>query len=186
MTANIFPPQSQVQSKVIIASPNANVRSHIHKILISMNWPAEEALGGADALNKLEGKPQIEAVLLDHWLPDLDVDDLDHSLRAQFPAMDVVLVDLDAPEPSHSNRAAVPSRTQELFWALRKGIQAPHADVPETSDTPLSSAECLPAVLNEPFCEPLPGMIGSSKPMLEVARLVRLVAGRKIKRPNHR
>src|SRR5437868_15222741 len=77
------PTMSQAQPKVIIASPNADFRSHIHKILKAMHWPAEEAMGGADALNKIEGKPEIEAVLLDHWLPDLDVGDLEHSLRTR-------------------------------------------------------------------------------------------------------
>ncbi|MCU1312088.1 MAG: sigma-54 dependent DNA-binding response regulator [Candidatus Angelobacter sp.] len=114
------PIMPHAQPKVIIASPNADFRSQIHKILKEMHWPAEEAFGGADALNKIEGKPEIEAVLLDHWLPDLDVADLEHSLRTRYPALDVVLVDMDAPEPSHSNRAAVHSRTEELFWALRK------------------------------------------------------------------
>src|SRR5437879_158071 len=111
--------------KVIIASPNADFRSQIHKMLIAMRWPAEEAVGGADALNKIEGKPEIEAVLLDHWLPDLDVSDLEHSLRTRYPSMDVVLVDLDASEPGHTNRATVHSRTEELFWALRKKAGEP-------------------------------------------------------------
>ena len=33
-------------AKVIIASPNADFRSQIHKMLVAMRWPAEEAMGG--------------------------------------------------------------------------------------------------------------------------------------------
>jgi DNA-binding NtrC family response regulator len=184
--------------KVIIASPNADFRSQIHKMLIAMRWPAEEAVGGADALNKIEGKPEIEAVLLDHWLPDLDVSDLEHSLRTRYPSMDVVLVDLEASEPSHTNRATVHSRTEELFWALRKKAGEPSSGIAAGSASAEVNQPKIPALAElgrgthsgvdpEPVsvdedwtvCEPLPGMIGSSPRMAQTARLVRLVAPRK-------
>jgi DNA-binding NtrC family response regulator len=181
------PIMSQAYPKVIIASTNADFRSHIHKILKAMHWPAEEAMGGADALNKIEGKPEIEAVLLDHWLPDLDVSDLEHSLRTRYPALDVVLVDMEASEPSHSNRAAVHPRTEELFWALRKKGIARGSEYPKESEAPelgrgtQDSLEQLlsPAQEDVAQCEPLPGMIGAGKKIAQISRLVRLVAPRK-------
>jgi DNA-binding NtrC family response regulator len=188
-----------IGSKVIIASPNADFRSQIHKMLVAMHWPAEEAMGGADALNKIEGRRDLEAVLLDHWLPDLDVSDLEHSLRVRYPAIDVVLVDLESTEPSHSNRAPVHARTEELFWALRKRsiyrrpspTPAKKADVEQDGEISGISASVIQPIapqagavrdgqsLDDAEFARLPGMIGSAHKMARVSRLVRLVAPRK-------
>ena len=54
--------------------------------------PVEQALGGADALMKLE-KGNWQMVLLDRRLPDLDSQELMATIERRFPEIQVVLLD---------------------------------------------------------------------------------------------
>ncbi len=140
-----------------------------------MRWPSLEATGGADALIKLDSLAGIEAVVLDRNLRDLDVDDLDISLRAHRKNLDVLLVDLNDGEICRSNRALVHPRSKELIWQLGR--------VEVTEEEPLPRAVVID--VKEPQSEaardwiPLPGMIGNHSGMAELSRLVRLVAPRR-------
>jgi len=167
-----------------------------------------------------------EALLVDSWLPDLEVGEFASVIRMMYPAMELLRVDGGADGGARS------PRRNELLHALREAQNAPlndtatwvvaPASVPTVGDgsgsvvntrVPVRGASpmrkdaglqglrsrddeearldsarqalsvllgrdetvCVPAVSSESM---LPEMIGSSEPMRELARLIRLVAPR--------
>jgi DNA-binding NtrC family response regulator len=146
---------------VIVASSNSRLRQQIVQNLMLSRIAAAEALGGADALGKLENS-ECQLLLLDRKLPDLDTDELLVLIHSRFPGIDVLLLD-DAGHP------ALPSRWRSasalhLFETIDRW-QAPRA---------ASSIAAQPAAI----VEPLPGMVGQAACMAGVYRMARLVAPR--------
>jgi DNA-binding NtrC family response regulator len=146
---------------VIVASSNSRLRQQIVQDLMLSRIAAAEALGGADALGKLENS-ECQLLLLDRKLPDLDAEELLEIIHSRFPGIDVLLLD-DAGHP------ALPARWRSasslhLFETIHRW-QAP--------PVPSSVAAKPPAIV-----EPLPGMIGQAPCMAAVYRMTRLVAPR--------
>src|SRR5579884_3470978 len=83
---------------VLVASPDALFRRHIVKTLHGDRWPVQEALGGADALGKLETVP-CQLLLLDRRLPDLDADELMQIIKLRFPGIEVVVLNPETGKP---------------------------------------------------------------------------------------
>ena len=137
----------------LIASPSSALREQILHRLNGRCRPIQQALGGADALSKLE-KGEWQLLFLDRRLPDLDAEELLPIIQRRFPAIHVVMLDSDG-EPSEERR-------EENGYAV-----APT----RRSMEPQRSAETAKI-------EPLPGMIGSSAAMQRMYRMVRLVASR--------
>jgi CheY-like chemotaxis protein len=123
---------------------------------------SEEAVGGAHALAKLLQMP-CDSVLLDRNLPDLDAAEVADEIRRQFPRIAVELVD------SRTER----TKTQERQSGETKG--EPHVE--DGAATPADEDMWTPDMLG-PSGDPLPGMIGTSRAMEQVFRLVRMVASR--------
>src|SRR4051812_33872870 len=98
---------AQQDPRVIVASPDVHRRKTLTDALANMGWSMVEAIGGADALNKLDSLAGIEAVLFDCCLPDLDVNDLDVAVRLRRPELDVMLVDMTSDEVCRSNRPLI-------------------------------------------------------------------------------
>ena len=168
---------AQAAANTLIASPNLDFRRRMAEVLRASSWPVEEVFSGAEALAKME-KSECQILLLDHWLPDLDVTELVAMVRERYPAVAVYVVDsasvapLVSEEPEgRSHRTAI----AELLESVRQ---------PGPSQPARISLQTLPAPSpTPPETEadeetPLPGMIGSSAAMQQVYRLVRLVAGR--------
>jgi len=140
----------------LIASPDSILRAQVIQRLNGRCRPVQQALGGADALAKLE-KGDCQVLFLDRRLPDLDAEELLATVQKRFPGIQVVLLD--------SGRDS-----------------AEEGDVPELPKAPRPvpvSARCE----RHPDAEsartkPLPGMIGTSPAMQHVYRMVRLVASR--------
>lgn len=100
-------------ANTLIASPNVYFRRQMADALRASLWPVEEAFGGAEALAKVEAS-EFEVLLLDRWLPDLDVGELVGTVRASHPDVAVYVVDsasatpLVSEEPeSHLHRPAI-------------------------------------------------------------------------------
>src|SRR5271166_1034192 len=83
---------------VIVASSNPGIRRQILQSLTLSRVTAAEALGGADALGKLESS-ECQLLLLDRRLPDLDAEELLQIIHRRFPGIDVLLLD-DAGQPA--------------------------------------------------------------------------------------
>ncbi len=169
MSASISPPPAA--SRAVIASPDAAFRSSVRETLQGIRWQLDEAQGGAEALFKIDSHT-CQALLLDSWLPDLNVNELVRTVRARHPHIEIVLLneelgaDREGPFSSPQNR--------ELFWAIRN-VQRKAQVPPATASTQDSS---LSTVLAGDRAKPLPGMIGESEAMGRVYVHARLVAKR--------
>jgi DNA-binding NtrC family response regulator len=136
----------------LIASANSALREQVLHRLNGRCRPVQQALGGADALAKLE-KGNWQLLFLDRRLPDLDAEDVISIIERRFPGIQVVLLDSDEGSARTSGNDSV------------SHLSLPHRPEPEGHS-------------QERTCEPLPGMIGSSPAMQRIYRMVRLVAPR--------
>ena len=127
---------------VIVASSNPGIRKQIMQNLLLSRISAAEALGGADALGKLESS-ECQLLFLDRRLPDLDADELLQIIHRRFPGIDVLLLD-DAGNP------ALPSQWRSAGAHLL-------FDTMGQREGPRATAGPLPVSLT---VEPLPGMVG--------------------------
>jgi transcriptional regulator of acetoin/glycerol metabolism len=147
------------------------------------------------------------AIIVDSWLPDLDVQDFLREFRAFFPGVDVVANDL-----ASAKAAVVSPYRQEIFYALRhvedtdtaawnsspllddEGVQRSGMQVLRHSAFPRRrcTALALPgevssgvgtglldsASITTEAADPIPELVGISRQMLEVKRRIRQVAAR--------
>jgi DNA-binding NtrC family response regulator len=142
----------------LIASPDSALRAEMVHRLNGRCRPVQQALGGADALAKLE-KGDWQVLFLDRRLPDLDAKELIAIIQRRFPGTKVVLLDSDEPHSGEDHEDASENGRNDLSTTLcRSG---------ESSAVPEAATE-----------NPLPGMIGTSEAMQRVYRMVRLVASR--------
>ncbi len=157
-----------------MASASSSLREQVLYSLHDRRWPVQEALGGADALVKLEsGNWQV--LFLDRRVPDLDAEELTQIIQRRFPELEVVLLD--------SENGAIPFRP---LLASDDGMGCPSASSqpgPMAARTAallraVSSQELEDETQPEPDAEPLPEMIGETEAMQKVYRLVRRVAAR--------
>jgi transcriptional regulator with GAF, ATPase, and Fis domain len=146
-----------------------------------------------------------EALLVDSWLPDLEVGEFAGQVRSMYPAMELLRVDGGADGGARS------PRRNELLHALREAQEAPLNDTAAWRAAPAAVPRGVartPSVVKEfdqeaarralsvllgreepPRRESaaenrpeervlLPELVGASAPMRELARLIRLVAPR--------
>ncbi len=114
---------------------------------------------------------QPEVLLLDQWLPDLEVGEFAQQMSFLYPEMEVL------PTDGNANRIkcqAKSPRRHELLHALREAQSTGPATGALHPPAPAVSASFAPA----PVRPAIPEMIGESAPMLELARMIRLVAPR--------
>ncbi len=76
----------------LVASPNPYFRKRILETLAARSWLGEEAQGGAEALAKVE-EGGWQALVVDRWLPDLDVQELVGIVRDRHPRVEVFVLD---------------------------------------------------------------------------------------------
>jgi len=156
-----FPLSLPPNGGVLVASASSSWREQVLHRFHDRCWPVQEALGGADALVKLEtGNWQL--LYLDRRLPDLDAEELVHIIKRRFPGIEVVVLDSD-------NGQALP-------------VQAQRSQPKPLDQRALSSAAATDAEPPEPqadadaIAQRLPGMIGDTPAMRRLYRLTRLVA----------
>jgi transcriptional regulator with GAF, ATPase, and Fis domain len=146
-----------------------------------------------------------EALLVDSWLPDLEVGEFAGQVRRMYPAMEMLRVDGGVDGGARS------PRRNELLHALREAQDAPLNDTATWKAAPIvvpRSAGRAPSVVKnfdqeaarralsvllgrDEAMRPesvvgstsqdeamLPEMVGASEPMRELTRLIRLVAPR--------
>jgi DNA-binding NtrC family response regulator len=139
---------------ILVASPSPVVRQRVLESLRASARRVEQASGGAEALGHLERGPW-QVLYLDRSLPDLNAEELKHTVQARFPGIEVVLLDAefspeeDVPQPVQPRGADSKRRVTEQGTGVDA---APHAA--------------------------LPGMIGKSRSMQPVYRAARLLARR--------
>jgi DNA-binding NtrC family response regulator len=119
---------------VVLASADAGLRQRLRASLTGLRWQVREASGGAEAMAQLEDA-RSEALLVDSWLPDLEVGEFATVIRMLYPAMELLRVDGGADGGARS------PRRNELLHALREAQNAPVNDTAIWATAP----EAVPA-----------------------------------------
>ncbi len=186
-----FPIPPNYADHILVASPSPVVRQRVLESLRSPARRFEQATGGAEALGHLEsGFWQV--LFLDRRLPDLDAEELSHTVRQRFPGIEVVLLD-----PESDAESTAPADNESLLPAVWPALDPASGDTGagalfrlrsgHDQETPVLARDnaghyndeqyVLPA-LHSILEDPLPGMIGNSRIMQPVYRLARLLAPR--------
>ncbi len=197
-----LPSVSRVRTRTaLLASCDSNFLQRLSETLSGLRWQVHEAGTGAEAWAAAECFTP-DAVIVDSWLPDLELDEFLKEFRASFPKVD--LLTADGPNSQEGPRS--PYR-QELLYALRIS-QDGDASVPKTPTPVRTDQSKFDQSLTVPLrsetvqftertsaretnagggrigspalsaSERLPELVGNAPVMLEVSRRVRLVAPR--------
>jgi DNA-binding NtrC family response regulator len=183
----------------LVASADHSFRQRLSQILSGLRWQVREAGSGAEAWAEAESAAP-EAVIVDSWLPDLELNEFLDDFRSQFPQVDLVA----AGSGSISESPRGPYR-QELLYALRRSQDSDTAswnaaptmeEVNAATNAASEAIRALPpisshmpplmplrpdasATKSDPaLADRLPQLIGNAPVMLEVSRRIRLVAPR--------
>jgi DNA-binding NtrC family response regulator len=178
VTAEVSVLDGATARTVVLASADAGLRERLRSSLTGLRWDVPEAAGGAEAMARLEDvRP--EALLMDSWLPDLEVSEFAGQIRLMYPAVELMGMDGGV-----DGRVRSPRRN-ELLHALREAQGGPTNDTAAWKVAPVAVPSAVRAVVGEvkafvgqQAVMTLPEMVGESEPMLELARLIRLVAPR--------
>jgi DNA-binding NtrC family response regulator len=168
----------------LVASADGNFRRRLTQILTGLRWQVREAGGGAEAWSEAEAAAP-EAMIVDSWLPDLDLGEFLKDFRSSFPQVDLVAA---CGSPEHENSRG-PYR-QELLYALRSSqdtdtaawnaaalADGPRLPQPATDVPPAALRNCNISSSTPPTNR-LPELVGNAPCMIEISRRVRLVAPR--------
>ena len=171
--------QAVVMRTAVIASADSALRERLRVSLTGLRWQVREAEGGAEAVELMD-RAIPEALLVDSWLPDLEVGEFTGLVRTMFPAVDLLRVD-GAVEAGGVRSP----RRNELLHALREaqedGVMMPDAAPGrerQMAGTAPLVRESRPVAVTRAQRIGLAEMIGESEVMLELERMIRLVAPR--------
>lgn len=177
----------------VLTSADLSFRQRVRDTLMELRWQVREAGGGAEALAHLDAAPA-ETVILDSWLPDLEIREFVAEFERLHPSIDLVIVD------DSSARSTIRSpRRNEVLYALRRvqdadGATWNSAPIIERNLSDRITAEGAENdVLRQAVVSPtmesrkpgsgmvgsaqrLPELIGEHPAILEVSRRIRLVA----------
>ncbi len=176
----------RTRNRILVASADPLFRERVKRIPVYADAMSEEAVGGAHALAKLL-EWRYDGVLLDRNLPDLDAQEVADEIRKQYPQIEVELIDSGAiagGEERIEQRAE--GMAEDVVDTATESDEEDSAEVknaaPESEGTEegvWESGTNEGARLARRYAvEPLPGMIGSSRAMDQVYRLVQMVANR--------
>jgi len=156
-------PACDAVSGVLIVSANGELRRELISRVKSERWRLTEAVSGAHALGQLESE-DFQLLLLDPVLPDLNSNEFQKLVRAQFPHLQILPLDRQTGLPVPTLAGAPIGN--ELTGAL--GNDSVITGTPE-----ILSHQHLSRTVS-----PLPGMIGNSAAMQRVYHMAHLVASR--------
>jgi DNA-binding NtrC family response regulator len=98
----------------LLASADNSFRQRLAQILSGLRWQVREASSGAQAWVEAEDQTP-EAIIVDTWLPDLELSEFLSEFRTRFPQIDLV----SAGGATAQDSPRGPYR-QELLYALRR------------------------------------------------------------------
>jgi DNA-binding NtrC family response regulator len=161
------------RSTAIVASANKEFRKRILRRLRAQSWTVEEAMGGAEALSLVEDGA-FGALLLDRWLPDLEVAELVEIIKARHPRVQVLVLGSEAEERCLDERLS-PCEGLPLDYPEEQELRKRGARAEQLREHPGDAAGIATPIKWE---EPLPEMIGTSGAMQRAYHLARLVIPR--------
>jgi len=166
---------------VVLVSADVGMRHRLMENLVQLRWSVRVAGGGAEAMAMIELE-QPEALVLDGWLPDLEVGEFASYMTTHYPGMELLRMDGAASAgPARSprrNELLHAMRTSQEFEEPERGhsMRIPPVGVSVAQRSPAPAAASLRLV--RPNTVTLPEMVGESAGMMELTRLIRLVAPR--------
>jgi DNA-binding NtrC family response regulator len=98
----------------MVASADRSFRQRLSETLVGLRWQVREVEGGAQAWAEAESATP-EAMIVDSWLPDLDLAEFLKDFRDHFPQVDLLTA---GGSPAQESQRG-PYR-QELLYALRR------------------------------------------------------------------
>jgi transcriptional regulator with PAS, ATPase and Fis domain len=153
--------ESVVQA--IVVSCSESLRRELQQKAHGTRWNLDEAISGAEALDKLE-VAECHMLVLDSYLPDLEVSEFRELVRAHYPHVEV---------------SDVVSFKAAINGGVKEGAAQPESSgISEAQSTPRFQpvrAQAQPAITDR---ERLPRIVGEAQCMRRVAQLCRLVARR--------
>jgi DNA-binding NtrC family response regulator len=171
----------------VVAIADASSRQRATVLLEQLRWSAIATESGAQAFAKLD-QNSTQALLLDSWLPDLQINEFIVECGRRYPTLDIIT--LDAPEESRGSVRH--ARRQELLYVLRQALATQREQAPVVEEHfELIGAAILPeevqpthapviAVGTVAAADPLlPEFVGGSAVMAELVRMIRRVAPRR-------
>jgi len=151
--ASVVSASTRTRSRTaLVASADRSFRQRLSHTLSGLRWQVCEAEGGAQAWAHAEAAPP-EAIIVDSWLPDLDLAEFVRDFRGCFPQVDMIAAD-------GSSAAECPRGPyrQELLYALRC-----------SQDADTAAWNTAPALGGEP--DPLPARAACSSQQAVPAKL---------------
>ena len=110
-----LPISSRIRPRTaLVASADRSFRQRLSETLTGLRWQVREAEGGAQAWEEAATSLP-EALIVDSWLPDLDLAEFLADFRSQFPEVDLVTTGSSTAQESPRG----PYR-KELLYALRR------------------------------------------------------------------
>ncbi len=100
---------------VLLVSPDSSLRERLRLALSGLRWQVYEAPAGADAWMAAESASPLEAMLVDSWLPDLEIGEFLTDFHRGHPQVDILTTDGAA-----SRETPRSPYHQELLYALRR------------------------------------------------------------------
>lgn len=114
---SVTKPQTK-QRTALVASADGSFRKSVSAALAGLRWNVREVQGGAQAWGEaMDSQPQ--TIIVDSWLPDLDVQEFLRDFHAAFPSVDIITNDRGPLEEA----TASPFR-QEVLYALNRSEQS--------------------------------------------------------------
>ncbi|MGA3070242.1 MAG: sigma-54 dependent transcriptional regulator [Terracidiphilus sp.] len=177
---SVAPSAARIRPRTaLVASADGCFRQRLTEILTGLRWQVREAEGGAQAWAEAEATPP-EAIIVDSWLPDLDLAEFLKDFRGSFPQVDLVTAGSSSLQESPRG----PYR-QELLYALRRSQDtdtaawntAPELNRPKPAPSRMRAAPLLPDVapvassLRNAAIIPVLGQPGSSPDVPIIAAL---------------
>jgi DNA-binding NtrC family response regulator len=112
---SVVPSTTRIRPRTaLVASADVSFRQRLAEILTGLRWQVREAEGGAQAWAEAQAALP-EAIIVDSWLPDLDLAEFLKDFRGSFPQVDLVTASSSPAQESPRG----PYR-QELLYALRR------------------------------------------------------------------
>jgi DNA-binding NtrC family response regulator len=113
--ASLLNPAVRTRSRTaVVASVDRSFRQRLSETLTGLRWQVREAESGAQAWAEAESAAP-EAIIVDSWLPDLDLAEFLADFRGKYPQVDLVSTsgsaELESPRGPYR---------QELLYALRR------------------------------------------------------------------
>ena len=169
-------PATPTSRSVLICSGDPTSRARLRSALEQQRWTVRETAGAAEAIIEVE-RILPEVVILDTWLPDLEVGEFVSLLHSLHPALEVVRMDGVC-----LGKGARAQRRQEVMaylLELEPVAQGPPHDhtsrFPRRSDPAQRGPIAYPQG-NARASTALAALVGSSSALKELVELVQLVA----------